>query len=69
MKKIYLVQKMQRDLFKKWARKGIKVNSLDCYDLVITMWSERKRKAIKSCREYNHKQNYEVFFVVPVKTY
>lgn len=67
MKKIYLVQKMERKPFQKWARKGIKVNSLDCYDLVITMWNESKRKAIKSCREYNHNQNYEVFFVVPIK--
>lgn len=69
MKTIYLVQKMERDLFKKWARKGIKVKSLDCYDQVSTMWCESKRKAIKSCREKNHEQNYEVFFVTPVKAF
>ncbi len=38
MKKIYLVQKMERDSFKKWARKGIKVKSLDSYDQVETLW-------------------------------
>ena len=69
MKKIYLVQKMERESFKKWARKGIKCNSLDCYDIVVTMWCESKRNAIKSCRDYNHKQQYEVFFVTPVKIY
>lgn len=63
MKKIYLVQKMERDSFKKWARKGVKVKSLQCYDQVVTMWCESKRKAIISCREQNHEQDYEVFFV------
>lgn len=63
MKKIYLVQKMERDSFKKWARKGIKVESLQCYGQVMTMWSQSKRKAINSCREKNREQNFEVFFV------
>lgn len=69
MKKIYLVQKMEREPFQKWARKGIKVNNLDCYDIVVTMWCESKRKAIKSCRDKNHKQKFEVFFVTPIKFY
>lgn len=69
MKKIYLVQKMERGSFKKWARKGIKVKSLDCYDEVQTLWCESKRNAIKSCREKNHEQNFFVFFVTQVKVY
>lgn len=64
MKKIYLVQKMEREAFKFYAHKGIKVHRLDCYGQVITMWGESKRKAIKSCREKNRQQSYEVFFVV-----
>ena len=63
MKKIYLVQKMERDAFRYHARKGVKVGRLDCYGQVITMWCESKRKAIKSCREHNREQNFEVFFV------
>ena len=63
MKKIYLVQKMKSDSFKRWARKGIKVESLQCYDQVETMWCESKRKAINSCRKKNREQNFEVFFV------
>lgn len=63
MKKIYLVQKMERDAFRYHARKGVKVGRLDCYGQVITMWSESKRNAIKSCREKNREQNFEVFFV------
>lgn len=54
---------MERDAFKYHARKGIKVGRLDCYGQVMTMWYESKRKAIKSCREKNHEQNFEVFFV------
>lgn len=69
MKKIYLVQKMERDSFKKWARKGIKVKSLQCYDQVETMWCESKRKALKSCREKNREQKYEVFFVVQIRVF
>lgn len=69
MKKIYLVQKMERDAFKKWARKGVKCNNLDCYDIVVTMWCESKRNAIKSCRDWNCKQLYEVFFVTQVKVH
>lgn len=63
MKKIYLVQKMERDAFRYHARKGVKVGRLDCYGQVMTMWSESKRKAIKSCREKNREQNFQVFFV------
>lgn len=63
MKKIYLVQKMERDAFRYHARKGVKVGRLACYGQVITMWCESKRKAIKSCRKKNREQNFEVFFV------
>lgn len=69
MKKIYLVQKMRRDAFKYHSRKGVKVGHLDCYGQVITMWSESKRKAIKSCREKNREQNFEVFFVRLIYVY
>ena len=63
MKKIYLVQKMERDLFKKWARKGIKVKDLDCYSQVETMWCESKINAVDDCRKKNHEQKDEVYFV------
>lgn len=69
MKQIYLVQKMERKTFVEYARKGIKAMSLDCYGQVMTMWCKSKRKAIKSCREKNRKQNYEVFFVNQVPVY
>lgn len=69
MKEIYLVQKMERDEFKQCARKGVKVRNLDIYGRVKTMWCESKRKALKSCRENNRKQNYEVFFVNQVPVY
>lgn len=69
MKKIYLVQKMERNAFKYFAHKGIKVRYLSCYGQVITMWCESKRKAIITCRKRNHEQNYEVFFVVRVDAF
>lgn len=69
MKKIYLVQKMERDAFRYHARKGVKVGLLDCYNQVITMWCESKRKAIKSCREKNREQKFEVFFVNQIIVY
>ena len=69
MKKIYLVQKMEHEAFKYYAHKGIKVNRLDCYGQVVTMWCESKRKAIKSCREKNREQKYEVFFVVQIRVF
>lgn len=69
MKKIYLVQKMERDAFRYHARKGVKVGRLDWYGQAITMWSESKRKAIKSCREKNREQNFEVFFVKLISSF
>lgn len=69
MKQIYLVQKMERKTFVEYARKGIKAKRLDCYGQVMTMWCESKRKAIKSCREKNREQKYEVFFVVQIRVF
>lgn len=68
MEKIYLVQKMERKTFKEYARKGVKVHSIDCCGQVITMWCESKRNAINCCREKNREQPYETFFVnqIPV---
>lgn len=63
MKKIYLVQRMERDAFSYHARKGVKVGRLDLYGQVITLWSQSKRKAINSCRKINREQNFQVFFV------
>lgn len=63
MKKIYLVQKMERNTFKYYAHKGIKVHRIDCYGQVMTLWCESKRNAIKCCREKNREQPYETFFV------
>ncbi len=63
MKEIYLVQKMERDEFKQCARKGVKVKNLEVYGQVVTMWCESKINAIDDCREKNHEQQYEVFFV------
>lgn len=51
MKKIYLVQKMERNSFKKWVRKGIKVKDLDCYGQVETIWCESKINAVDDCRK------------------
>lgn len=69
MKKIYLVQKMQRVIFNEYARKGVKVKSLDCYGEVQTLWCESKKNAIKSCREKNREQQYAVFFVVQIRVF
>lgn len=60
---------MNRISFKYWARKGVKVKSLHSYGQVETLWGESKRKAIRSCREYNHRQNYQVYFVTPIIVY
>ena len=69
MKKIYLVQKMERDAFRYHARKGVTVDHLDCYGQVTTMWCNSKRKAIRDCRNNNRKQDYEVFFVRRILDY
>lgn len=69
MKKIYLVQKMERDSFKKWARKGVAVDNLQNHGQVKTMWCDSKRKAINDYRKQNRKQNYEVFFVRQLNAY
>lgn len=63
MKKIYLVQKMERDAFRYHARKGVKVGGLDLYGQVITMWSDSKWKAINRCRKKNREQNFVIYFV------
>ena len=69
MKKIYLVQKMKRGLFKYYAHKGVTVDHLDCYGQVTTMWCNSKRKAIRDCRNNNRKQDYVVFFVRRILDY
>lgn len=67
MKKIYLVQKMERDSFKKWARKGIKVNNLDCYDEVQTLYAVSKKEAIWDCRKYNRRFSDYMYYVSTIK--
>lgn len=69
MKKIYLVQCMQRVAFKECARQRIKVNSIDCFGQVMTMWCESKRSAINDCREKNREQKELVYFVNKIPTY
>ena len=69
MKKIYLVQRMERDAFRYHARKGVKVSRLDLYGQVITLWSQSKRKAINSCRKINREQNFQVFFVKQISAF
>lgn len=63
MKKIYLVQCMQRVEFKQCAHNRIKVGNLDCNGLVQTMWCESKINAINDCRSRNREQNDVVYFV------
>ena len=67
MKKIYLVQKMKSDSFKRWARKGIKVHNLDCYDEVQTLYAVNKKEAIWDCRNHNRKLSYYMYFVSTIK--
>lgn len=69
MKKIYLVQKMERDIFDMYARKGVKVKSLDCYGDVQTLWCESKKNAIKYCREQNRERDFLVYFVRQLNAY
>lgn len=68
MKKIYLVQKMERDAFKKWARKGIKVHNLDCYDEVQTLYAVNKKEAIWDCRNHNRRFSPYMYFVSAIKS-
>lgn len=63
MKEIYLVQALEHLTFKECARKGIKVETLEFHGIVSTLWCDSKMNAIKSCREHNREQNFEVFFV------
>lgn len=67
MKKIYLVQKMERDSFKKWARKGIKARNLDCYDEVQTLYAVNKKEAIWDCRNHNKRFYNYMYFVSTIK--
>lgn len=69
MKNIYLVQKMERVIFDMYARKGVKVKSLDCYGEVQTLWCESKKNAIKYCREQNRERDFLVYFVRQLNAY
>lgn len=69
MKKIYLVQRMERDAFRYHARKGVKVGRLDCYGHVMTMWYDSKQKAINHCRKLNRVQNFVIYFVRRIYDY
>lgn len=68
MKQIYLVQKMERDSFKYWARKGIKVNYLDCYEMVQTLYAVNKKEAIWDCRKHNRRFSNYMYFVSTFKS-
>lgn len=69
MKKIYLVQRMERKSFRRCAHNRIKVRNLDVYGNVITMWAESKENAIEYCQRKNVEQDSQVYFVRPCEAY
>lgn len=69
MKKIYLVQMMERNTFKYYAHKGVKVRNMDVHSPVMTLWCDDKKRAIEDCRKRNqHDRNY-AWFVHPLDDY
>lgn len=69
MKKIYLVQVMEREVFKEYALKGVTVDSLQYHGQVRTLWCDSKRKAINCCRHNNRNQQSDVYFVFRIYDY
>lgn len=69
MKKIYLVQRMERKSFRRCAHNRIKVRNLDVNGNVITMWAESKENAIEYCQRKNVEQDSQVYFVRPCEAY
>lgn len=69
MKKIYLVQKMERKSFRRCAHNRIKVRNLDVNGNVITMWAESKEHAIEYCQRKNVEQDSQVYFVRSCELY
>lgn len=69
MKKIYLVQCMQRVEFKECAHNRIKVGNLDCSGQVQTLWRDSKINAVNNCRSQNRKQKDVVYFVNQISDY
>ena len=68
MNEIYLVQNMSAEKFKHYAKKGVKVNYLDCYDQVITNFATDKQYAIKCCRRDNRTNSEFIYFVTTIKS-
>lgn len=69
MKKIYLVQKMEREAFKKCAHNHVKVSNLDVNGQVVTLWCESKKRAIEDCRMRNQQDFIYTWFVNPIDDY
>lgn len=69
MKEIYLVQALEHLTFKECARKGIKVENLECHGIVSTLWCDSKINAIKFCRKQNREWTFLTYFVRRISDY
>lgn len=69
MKEIYLVQALESLTFKECARQGVKVETLEMYGIVSTLWCDDKMNAIKFCRKQNREDNFLIYFVRPISDY
>ena len=70
MKKVFLVQSVDTDTFKKLAKSGIKTHYFDCSAKVITYYGcSTKETAVKHCRNNNQPYTKTRYFVNEVYLY
>lgn len=70
MKKVFLVQSVDTDTFRKLAKSGVKTHYFDCSAKVITYYGcSTKESAVNDCRRYNHPVLKSTYFFNEVYLY
>ena len=70
MKKVFLVQSVDTDTFRKLAKSGVKTHYFDCSAKVITYYGcSTKKSAVNDCRTRNRPYNKTRYFVNEVYLY
>ena len=70
MRKVFLVQSVDTDTFKKLAKSGIKTRGFDCYAQVVSYYvCSDKMSAVIDCRINNQPETKSRYFVNEVFLY
>lgn len=70
MKKVFLVQSVSTDKFRKLVKGGVASHDLDCYAQVTSYYvCSSKKAAINDCRKHNREETKQRYFVNEVSFY